>query len=193
MASGWVEVLLRCVIQCLHCCSHTARDQLHAVWQTFNAVVNEIIDDWIGSVLLRSITYPCDLRFDKHFMLIGNYEIFYAARLVPYKLCLSKGRITCHICVVRVLPFSCDTSRFSCHVWQVESWSANVTGMTLKNRKPFELKDGVSIRLISKLVHMFQAAKSASFCWRLSGSKDVIVTLVTTVFFEVETQTCINI
>ena len=60
--------------------------------------------------------------------------------------------------------------------------------MTLiKGRAPV-LQYGLSIRLTSKQVPMFLVVKTAALCQRMSGSRDVIVTKVTPLFFELEIQ-----
>ena len=53
-----------------------------------------------------------------------------------------------------------------------------VIGMTLTNRRALVLWYGVSLRLISRLLSMFQVVMTTTLCQRMSGSKDVPVTKV---------------
>jgi hypothetical protein len=65
--------------------------------------------------------------------------------------------------------------------------------MTLINRRALVLQYGVSIRLINRLVPMFQVVKTAAIYQRMSDSNDVIVTKVTHLFLEVKPKPYDNV
>ena len=60
--------------------------------------------------------------------------------------------------------------------------------MTLIKGRASLLQYGLSIRLTSKQVPMFQVVKTVNLCQELSGLKDVLVVRVTPVVFKVEIQ-----